>query len=352
VKRPTQADVARLAKVSRATVSYVLNKRSGRLPISPETVQRVREAARELKYEPDAMARALRLGNTKMIGVLVPDLRNPHFWQIVYGIEARAHRAGYDLLVLHSALSQKGENVCIRSLAHRKVDGLILMLSFTPLTKERVEELISASSAIVDMSEFGSPFDTVISNYEAGTRELMRHLIGLGHRRIGFIYGVANKSIGNDRLLPYHAVLEESGLPPDRGLVAYCGTSIDDGYEAARNLLAQPDRPTALIVINDLLAIGAMRAAADMGIRIPEDLSVAGFDDIPLAGHLSPRLTTVHRDAERCGELAVELLLNRLKNPTLAQQVREVGSSLIIRGSTGPARERTPAAAPQNAYPR
>jgi LacI family transcriptional regulator len=338
MKRPTQADVARLANVSRATVSYVLSNRiEGRVPISQDTARRVLDAARELRYEPDARAHALRLGNTKIIGLLVPDLRNPHFWQIIYGIEETAHKAGYDLLLLHSALNQKEENECIKSLAHRKVDGLILLLSFTPLSPDAVDELIQTRNAIVDISEYGSPFDTVLSNYEEGTRKLMTHLLELGHRRIGFIYGVAKKEIGNDRLLPYRVALEEAGLTPEPDLVAYCGTTIDDGYRAASHLLSQKNRPTALVVINDLLSIGAMRAARDMKIDIPMQLSLAGFDDIPLAAHLSPRLTTVHRDTEKCGALAVDMLLNRLKNPKLPQQVEKVESFLVIRESTGPA---------------
>jgi LacI family transcriptional regulator len=337
MKRPTQSDIARLAGVSRATVSYVLSNRiSGRVPISPETVRRVLDAAEKLKYEPDARAHALRLGETKIIGLLVPDLRNPHFWQIIYGIETAAHKAGYDLLVLHSALSQKEENMCIRSLSHRKVDGLILLLSFTPLSSDAVKGLIQSHNAIVDINDYESPFDTVLSNYEDGTKRLMTHLFDLGHRRIGFIYGVAKKEIGNDRLLSYQKSLADAGIAPEDGLIVQCGTTIDDGYDAARYLLSQKNRPTALVVINDLLSIGAMRAAKDMKIEIPKQLSVAGFDDIPFAAHLSPRLTTVHRDTEKCGELAVEMLLNRLKNPQLPQQTAKVESYLVIRESTGP----------------
>ena len=338
MKRPTQTDVARLARVSRATVSYVLSNRlGGRVPISQDTVRRVLEAAGRLKYEPDARAHALRLGESKIIGLLVPDLRNPHFWQIVYGIEAAAHKSGYDLLVLHSALSQKEENACIRSLSHRKVDGLIFLLSFTPLSPKTVNELIQRHHAIVDISDFGSPFDTVVANYEEGTRQLMAHLIGLGHRRIGFIYGVPNQDVGSDRMLPFQNAMRDAGLAAGEELVEYCGTGIDDGYKAAHRLLGREDRPTALVVINDLLGIGAMRAAADLKLEIPRHLSLASFDDIPVAAHLTPRLTTVHRDTEQCGALAVELLLNRLRNPKLPQQVQNVESSLVVRESTGPA---------------
>ncbi|MEW5814325.1 MAG: LacI family DNA-binding transcriptional regulator [Spirochaetota bacterium] len=337
MKRPTQADVARLANVSRATVSYVLNEQKGlHIPISEQTRQRVFDAVKELEYEPDARARALRLGNTKIIGILVPDLKNPHFWQIICGIESMAHRSGYDLLISHSALNQKEEDNCIKSLSHRRIDGLILLPSFTPISQGAVAKLIQSRHPVVDIGEFDSPFDCVISNYEEGTRDIMTHLLGLGHTCIGFIYGVADKKIGYDRLIPYRNALKEAGLQSYSNLIYYCGTTIEDGYKAAKHLLCRLPRPTALIVINDLLAIGTIRAARDMEIRIPKDLSIAGFDDIPFSNYLSPRLTTVHRDTEKCGELAVELLLNRFKNPEIAKQAKRLPSYLIIRESTGP----------------
>jgi LacI family transcriptional regulator len=164
----------------------------------------------------------------------------------------------------------------------------------------------------------------------------MEHLLGLGHRRIGFIYGVAVREAGLDRLQPYEAALRAAGIAVEPGLVVSCGPSVEEGYRAARELLAGSPRPTAIIAINDLLAVAAIRAAADAGLRVPADISVAGFDDVPLARYYVPRLTTVHREMDRVGGIAVGLLLERIGNPALPARMRHVPSVLQVRESTGP----------------
>jgi DNA-binding LacI/PurR family transcriptional regulator len=167
--------------------------------------------------------------------------------------------------------------------------------------------------------------------------EVMAHLLSLQHRRIGFIYGVAAPELGADRLQPYQESLKAAGLPVDKDLLVECGLTIEDGYQAARQLLEQPSRPTALLAINDLLAIGALRAAGDLGLRVPDDLSIAGYDDIPMAKYLMPRLTTASKEAARLGREAARLLLARLRDPDRPRQEISIPSRLIIRESIGPA---------------
>ena len=275
MKHPTQADVARLAGVSRATVSYVVNNQTQRIPISEETRQRVLDAIASLGYEIDARAQALRSGETKTIGVLLPIYENPFFWQILSGISSEAEASGYSLLLAHNSLTPEQENQSIRELAEQRVDGLILLMGFKQLSEPAFSQLRASSRPIVEISATISDFDCVNQGYGDGTHALMNHLMALGHERIGFIYGVALESQGFDRLDAYRQSLEKAGLPYDETLVCNHGQLIEDGYQAALDLLTRSDRPTAIIAINDLQGIATLRAAADLGLRVPEDLSIA-----------------------------------------------------------------------------
>jgi DNA-binding LacI/PurR family transcriptional regulator len=163
----------------------------------------------------------------------------------------------------------------------------------------------------------------------------MSYLLSLGHRRIGLIYGVGGHQLGQDRLEPYLEALKAAKIPIEGELIVECGPSIEDGYQASLKLLQLASRPTTLIAINDLLAIGAMRAAADLKLRVPDDLSVVSYDNIPMANYLTPRLTTVTKDARTLGRKAFELLLLRIQNPDLPRQQIHSPAKLIIRESTG-----------------
>ncbi|MCG3208813.1 MAG: HTH-type transcriptional regulator DegA [Anaerolineae bacterium] len=343
MKRPTQVDVARLAGVSRATVSYVVNGLTdGRVPISEDTRQRVLAAVDKLGYVPDARAQALRSGDTKTIGLIIPDIRNPHFWEHAEGVEQEASAAGYHLLLSSIALNlEYGEDI-FKDLSHRRIDGLILMGSFIVQSQEAQKLLISLRKRrlpIVEISDRNVDYevDFVMSDYRAATVDVMAYLLSLQHRRIGMIYGVASPVLAEDRLQPYQDSLLAAGLPVDQALIARCGPTIEDGYQSALQLLQLPERPTALIAINDLLAIGALRAAGDLGLRIPTDLSLVGFDDIHMAKYLVPRLTTVSKVSTRVGQEAVRQLLVRINDPDIPQQKLSIPPSLIIRESTGPA---------------
>lgn len=337
-KRPTQADVARAAGVSRATVSYVLNDQvNQRIPISQETRQRVLEAIARLGYQVDARAQSLRSGETRTIGVLLPIYENPFFWQVLLGITSEADAAGYNVLLAHSSRTPEQEDQSIRELAEQRVDGLILLSSFKQLHPQAIHQLRNSNRPIVEISATISEFDYVQQGYGDATRELVAHLIGLGHRRIGFVFGVTDVSQGSDRLNGYREALESAGLPYDDALVRQCGELMIDGYHASRELLSRPDRPTALLGLNDLMAIGSLRAAADMGLRIPQDVSVAGFDGIPFSNFMVPRLTTVYGRPEQNGRESVRLLLSRMSEPDRPQQISISDWQLEIGESTGPA---------------
>ena len=340
MNRPTQVDVARRAGVARSTVSYVLNgSPDGRVTISDETRQRVLEAIEALGYEPDARAQALRSGNTNTIALIIPDLRNPHFCEYATGIEEAARAAGYHLLLSSTTLNNEYAVDIFKDLARRRFDGLILASSFILESEEAQSTLAQIRKRglpVVELSEnYG--VDSVSADYRDATREVMSYLLSLGHRRIGLIYGVGGHELGQDRLQPYQESLKAAGIPVRAGLIAECGPTIEDGYRAALKLLKPASRPTALLAINDLLAISAVRAAADLGLSIPGDLSLVSYDNIPMANYLVPRLTTVTKDAPALGRKAFEVLLARIQNPELPRQRVHSQARLIRRESTGPA---------------
>lgn len=337
MKRPTQKDVALKAGVSRSTVSYVLNDQTDlKVPISAETRQRVLRAIADLGYEPDARAQSLRQGHTKIVGVITPVLENPFFWQIMSGISDALRDAGYSLHLAHNPQDSQQETSTVRELARQRVGGFILLATVKYLSPRLADYLRKAGRPIVEITAAKAEFDHVIHGYSSGTQALMAHLLELGHRRIGFIYGVTQDVQGFDRLLPYRQVLQEAGLSGNDSYEIHCGDTLADAYQAAHTLLSRPDRPTALLVINDMLAIAVMRAAGDLGLAIPGDLSVAGFDDIPFSSYTMPRLTTVSGKADESGREAVRLLLRRFVEPDLPQQVTTAGVQLIVRESTGP----------------
>lgn len=346
MKRPTQVDVARLAGVSRATVSYVLNGQTdGRVPISEETRQRVLKAVAKLDYVPDARAQALRSGSTKAIGLIIPDIHNPHFWEVADGVEQEAYAAGYHILLSSIPPEKKYAEDIFKDLSHRRIDGLIMVPSFIYQSAEAQKTLeyllkqrgLPVVGMMAEHSGANYNIDRVISDYRNTTLEIMTHLLSLQHRRIGFIYGIAVPDLGTDRLLAHRESLQAANLPVDPDLVVQCGPTIEDSYQAARQLLALPARPTALLVINDFLAIGALRAISDLNLNVPRDVSVFGYDDIPLAKYLTPRLSTASKDGEKMGREAVRLLLARLQDPDRPHQEIRLPARLILRESTGPA---------------
>lgn len=353
MKRPTQIDVARAAGVSRATVSYVLNGlANGRVPISEETCKRVLAAIEDLGYEPDARGQALRSGSTQTVGLILPDIHNPHFWQIADGVEQELRASDYHLLLSSANLNPEyGEDI-FKVLSRRHIDGMILIgapLFQSEGAQKILAQLIKQRFPVAKIGEHPL-IDCVASNYLAATQEAMTYLISLRHQRIGLIFGVrppwANLRIGElpvdlaggmDRLQTYQDCLQAAGLPVDPALIITCGTNVEDGYEAALQLLKLTPRPTALLAINDLLAIGAQRAANDLGLRVPADLSIVGYDDVPLASYLTPRLTTSSKDMVKVGREAAKMLLARIREPDRPHQRVDVQARFIIRESTGPA---------------
>jgi LacI family transcriptional regulator len=344
MKRPSQLDVAKKAGVSRATVSFVLNGvTNGNVAISEETRKRVWDAIEDLDYVPDARARALRSGDTKTLGFIIPDMRNPHFWEAVEGVEQEARDAGFHLLLSNIALQYEFANEIFTDLLHQRIDGLIVMGSFTAVSEEAnayLSRFFKRRLPIVEMcDQYNTHYqvDRVSTDYHRATIEAMTYLLSMNHRRIGMLYGVAVPKLATDRLQPYKECLSSAGLPVEEELIIQCGPTVEDGYQATLNILTLSHRPSAIIVVNDLLAIGALRAIEDMGLNIPADISLLSYDDIFIAKYMIPRLTTVSKDVLSMGRTAVKLLLARLQEPERPYQTEQHSAQLIIRESTGPA---------------
>ncbi|MGC8779884.1 MAG: LacI family DNA-binding transcriptional regulator [Anaerolineae bacterium] len=339
MKSPTQIDVARLAGVSRAAVSYVLNGRvGGPISVAEETRQRILEAAAALGYEPNAAARSLRLRESRTIGLLVPDTGNPYYWQLLRGAESEAHLCGYDILLVHTALDPTREREAVRAVLRRRVDGLLIILAFHDRVAEEVRNVVDRRHPVVligDTATIDTTVDSVRSDHAGGGVQMMNHLLSLGHRRIGFVFGVAGPPLGQERLAAYRDAMQRLGVADPDEMVIHCGVTLEDGYRAAQELLDRSPRPTAILVINDLLAFGVLRAVAERGLRIPQDVSVASFDDIPMARYSNPPLTTICVHAEQVGRTAMRLCFERMRDPERPVQAVCIPAELIMRGSTG-----------------
>jgi LacI family transcriptional regulator len=269
---------------------------------------------------------------------MLPVYENPYFWDIFRGVSNAAHEVGYKVLLANSVLDPEQTNQTISELAEQRIDGLILLLEFASLPASVMDQLRNSTHPIVEgSSSLASEFDLILQDYSEGMMAIMSHLFELGHRRISYIHGVqAATTQGQDRLKAFQKAFADASLPFDPAWIYRCGQNLEDGYQAAYHLLQQADRPTAIVTINDLLAIATIRAAADLGVRVPEDVSVASFDDIIFAKYTNPRLTTVGTSPKQNGYDAVQLLLKRLEDPTRPREVIRAIWQVHIRESTGP----------------
>jgi LacI family transcriptional regulator len=340
MKQPTQLDVAKLAGVSRATVSYVLSGRSGgAISVSTETRKRVLKAADDLGYEPNATARSLRLSTTYNIGITIPDMKNPHMQEILCGAAHAAQACDYNLLLFSTDLKPENEILSLRELASRRIDGLIILPTFVNVLQKEFEVFSEKRSPIVITGNYYNEIcglDCVIPSHDIGAAQMMKHLISLGHKDIGFILGVSRKPLASERLTAYYQSLKSQGWEINPEHIIETSTTYMHGFQAAQQLLLLDPRPTAILCINDLLAVGAMYAIHQQGLHIPEDISIAGFDNIEISSFIHPPLTTVDVNARTIGEKSLKLVLDRIENPEKQYEQIRIPAQLIIRSSTGP----------------
>jgi LacI family transcriptional regulator len=328
-------EVAKRAKVSTATVSRTLNKPG---TVDPETAKRVWKAVKELQYLPNTTARSLVSGSTRILGLIVSDITNPFFPEVIKGLEDVAIREGYEILISSTNYDLARMAVCVRRMLERKVDGVAIMTS--ELEKHLIDELDRRNVPMVfmDVGPVTANISNVRIDYQQGINEAVQHLLALGHRRIGFLSGPLDLKSARVRRTAFLRGLARFGVIEDERLVEAGNHKIDGGLQAMTRLLALSEPPTAVLASNDLTAFGAMRAVRMVGLRVPEDVSIIGFDDIQLAEFTEPPLTTVRLPRSVLAERAFEALTTHINAKKTGSPTRGaeylVGTELVVRGTT------------------
>lgn len=337
-RRATLADVARVVGVSKATVSKALN---GRDDISAETRERVLAAVAELQYRPTT---APAPGTARRALAVVFDLpASPYILGVLHGVLAEATEAHVDLLTrLAPPRASRTQRAVAREwIAQQRASGVVGIIG---LTLSEPDGLLDAASDADLPFVIVDPVDTrhrrmvsVGSSNWAGARTVTEHLLGLGHRRIAWIGGPEASDAARDRRHGYQAALDSAGLAIDAEFIRSGPFSVESGAEHARDLLTRPRRPTAIMAADDEIAVGVLATAHSLGIRVPEDLSVTGFDDTPQAAWTTPPLTTVHQHLEGMGSMAVQTVLSMAEGRRPSSRHVELATSLTVRESTAPA---------------
>jgi LacI family transcriptional regulator len=340
-ERTTIRELARLSGVSVGTVSRALN---GYTDVRPETRERIVRLARELDYTPAAAARTLVTQRSHVIGVFLetgeghPDLQHPFFHEVLVGLKGCIGAEGFDLLLFASERPGNGygDHSYLKRCRHHNVDGAVLM--GVDAEDDELRRLLRSELPCVgvDVELAGTCTSYVMSENGAAAGVAVRHLHELGHRRIATITGLLETKPGIDRLRGYRGACQELALGYRDEYVAYGDFYFETGHQAARRLLALDEPPTAIFAASDMMAIGVIRAAAEAGLSVPADLSVVGFDDIQLAQHMHPPLTTLAQDKTGLGVEAARALLRQVEGADTAEPVT-LPVELIVRGSTATA---------------
>lgn len=328
----TIKDVALHAGVSVTTVSHVVNDTRH---VSKEGRARVEAAIRELGYVPSAVARSLKSNTTRTLGMLTPNSSNPYFAEIVRVVEDRCFAAGYTLILCNTEDESSRQSVYLKVLAERRIDGLIVVS--TGDDEALVSQLrgLPMPTVLLDREIDDPGCDLVETAHMDGGLLAVRHLLSLGHRRIACIGGPVHVSVGEQRIEGWRLALAESGAASSVGALLWRGGfTSQGGYEAMHAILRDTHRPSAVFVCNDLMAIGALRAVHESGLRVPDDISIVGFDDIELAAYTSPPLTTVAQPKNLIGALAVDMLLERVGGRRRETRKLVLQPELRVRAST------------------
>jgi LacI family transcriptional regulator len=338
-ERVTIRELARRSGVSVGTVSRALN---GYADVRPETRERIMRLASELDYTPAAAARSLVTQRSHVIGVFMetgeghPDLQHPFFHEVLGGLKQRVGRAGFDLLLFASERpgGGYGRHSYLKRARHHNVDGCAL-IGLDP-DDDEVRRLARGEMPCVaiDMQLEGPLTEVVMSDNEDGAATAVRHLYDLGHRRIATITGMIDSRPGIDRLRGYRAAIQALGLAYRDDYVRYGDFYAESGREQTARLLALDEPPTAIFAAADMMAIGAVRAASEAGLVVPADLSIVGFDDIQLAPHVNPPLTTLRQDKLGLGAAAGDALVARIAGDPERPSLRTLPVELVVRGST------------------
>jgi LacI family transcriptional regulator len=327
----TIRDVAAVAGVSPATVSRVLN---GKQDVAADLRQRVLGAVTELGYRRNGPARSLRTRAAMVLGLIISDISNPFFTAVVRGAEDQAQLAGYSLVLANADEDVDKEARYLEVAAAEQMAGVLL--SPASLTRTSIDVLLERSIPVVtiDRRLAGAPVDSVTVNNHQAARTAAQHLLGQGCRRVGFIAGPVQTTTGASRLAGYRAALRAAGRLLDPSLTAYADFRTEGGYAATRQLLRQRRPPDGLLFANNLMTVGGLRAIAEAGLAIPDDIAVVGFDDAIWATALRPPLTVVAQPTYEIGQTAAKLLLGRVNGESRSPRRVVLEAELIVRASS------------------
>ncbi|HKI04406.1 MAG TPA: LacI family DNA-binding transcriptional regulator [Thermoanaerobaculia bacterium] len=329
-------EVALKAGVSIATVSRVLNNTG---PVAEETRGRILEAIDKLRYVPHGAARSLITRQTETAGVLLPDLYGEFFSEVIRGVDLAARRSGFHVLV-SGFHSDRAEIEAVLRAMRGRVDGLIVLspdVDAQTLQRNLPETLpVVLLNTPLHKPVAGAAFDAINVDNRGGAFAMVRHLAGLGHRRIAFLQGPAENADAQERLRGYRDALRSLGAEASPVLELKGDFSEESGYRAGRRLLALAPRPTAVFAANDSMAIGCLFALREAGVRVPGEVALAGFDDIPIARYITPSLSSVHVPIAEMGTRAMERLLHAVASKNEHERRQEtVATTLVVRGSCG-----------------
>ncbi len=328
-------DIAERAGVSAMTVSKVMRDAPD---ISANTKARIRLLAQEMGYLPNSLAQELRNRRSRLFGLVIPSVAHPYLSRAAMAIEERASDLGYDVLLAQSMNSPEREEICLRKLLSRRVDGLFIspVYRLDPSAPIYAEILRRGTPTVLlgHRAAFCSQFTAIETDDILGSYDLTQHLLGLGHRRIAFFAGPAGTPWAQERYEGYRRALREADIEVDDRLVFAAGMTPEDGEKAVLQMLDESTGATAVQAVNDLVAIGAMSVLQRQGLRIPQDISVTGFGNAPLSEHWNTPLTTVRQPKRRLGLAALDAMQKLL----LGQRpgVQRLPTSLLVRASSGP----------------
>lgn len=329
----TMKDVARLAGVSTSTVSHVINNNRF---VSDVIRARVMKAVDQLNYAPSALARSLKINQTRTIGMLLTASSNPFYAEVVRGVERCCYERGYSLILCNTEGDHHRLSRSLETLLQKRVDGLLVMCTESRMpSPEITRRYPSIPMVMMDWAPFEGSSDVIKDNSLQGGEMATQYLIAQGYRKIACIAGPQDKTTAHNRLEGYRRAMQAAGLPIPANYEVIGDFEFEAGFRAMQTLLALPEPPEAVFTGNDAMAVGAYRALYDAGLAIPDDVAVVGYDDIELARYMTPPLTTIHQPKDELGELAIDTLLYRLEHPDIEHSVLVLTPELIVRGSVG-----------------
>lgn len=327
----TIKDVARMAGVSTTTVSHVINKTRF---VAEATQKKVLAAVDELNYAPSAVARSLKCNTTRTIGMLVTKSTNPFFAEVVHGVEEHCYGQGYTLILCNTEGNLDKQRDYLRMLAEKRVDGLLVMCSdLDEKLLELLERKKDLPMVIMDWGPESPHTDKIQDNAELGGYVATKYFIEHGHTKIGCLSGHSDKSTCQERLKGFYKAMGEAQLSVNEDWLLEGDFECESAVIAANKFIEMKERPTAIFCFNDIMAMALISTFEQAGIRVPDDISIIGYDNIDLAPYFSPPLTTIHQPKRRLGKTAIEILMERVKDKEHERRIFEMAPELVVRKS-------------------